>query len=202
MKTSNFWHWFTANENKLRTIHDLTDSERTELQFWLSQHLKYYSPKIGHRLIIPPNGIEKPTLSFSICGDPEVRSLILSLMAEAPTYKNWIIAASLTSLADDPDYFDNEYCLNGITLKPSNIKFWGESIDVKKKQFILGIILDFPIDNIDPDLLRQIVRIVLIDTLGESTYNRYIEDFIVHLKIPEDEEIFELYELKMYLEGL
>ena len=123
-------------------------------------------------------------------------------MSDAPKYENWIIAASLTSLADDPDYFDNEYCLNGNTLKPSNIKFWGESIDVKKKQFFLGIILDFPIDNIDPDLLRQIVCIVLIDTLGESMYNRFIEDFIVHLKIPEDEEIFELYELKMYLEGL
>lgn len=79
-----FWSWFTANENKLRSIHNLSDCERTELLFWLSQHLKYYSPKIGHRLIVDPEGKEPPTLSFSICGDPEVRGLILNLMAEAP----------------------------------------------------------------------------------------------------------------------
>ncbi len=203
MKSSNFWHWFTANEKSLRSINDLSECECTELLFWLSQHLKYYSPKIGHRLIIPPEGQEPPTLSFSTNGDPEARGLILKLMADAPNYQDWIIAASLNSLAnEDPDYFEKEYCFEGICCKPSNIKFWGEFIDVEKVKFILGIIFDFHIDNIEPNFLRQIVGIVLIDTLGELIYDRYIEDFIIHSEIPEDEEIFELYDLKMYLEGL
>ena len=199
----NFWSWFTANENKLRSIHNLSDCERTDLLFWLSQHLKYYSPKIGHRLIIPPEGQEPATLSFSICGDPEVRGLILNLMAEAPRYENWIISASLSSLAtEDPDYFEKEYCLEGICCRPSHIKFWGEVAEVNTKQFHLGIVLNFPITHMEPTILKQIVSIILTDTLGESLYHRHIKGFTIHPQIPEDEELFELYELKLYLEEL
>jgi len=124
-------------------------------------------------------------------------------MSDAPKYQDWIISAWLNSLADEnPDYFEKEYCIEGICYKPSNIKFWGEFIVVEKVKFVLGIIFDFPIDNIEPNLLRQIVGIVLTDTLGELTYEHYIEDFIIHSETPEDEEIFELFDLKMYLEGL
>ena len=203
MNTTHFWSWFTANEYKLRSLHNLYDNERTELLFWLSQHLKYYSLQIGHRLIIPQEGKEPSTLSFSICGDPEVRGLILKLMSEAPQYENWIISASLKSLAnEDQDYFEKEYCLEGICCRPSNIKFWGEVAEVNTKQFILGIVLNFPITHIEPIILKAIVAIILTDTLGESLYHRHIKGFNIHTQIPEDEDLFELYELKLYLEEL
>lgn len=199
----NFWSWFTANETKLRSLHKLPDSERTDLLFWLSQHLKYYSPKIGHRLTISSNIQEPSTLSFSICGEPEVRGLILTLMAEAPKYKNWIISASLNSLAgEDPDYFEKEYCLDGICCRPSQIKFWGEVAEVNSKQFLLGIIFTFPITHLDLDILKQIVVIILSDTLGEALYNRHIKGLTIYSEISDDEDIIDLYELKLYLEEL
>lgn len=43
--------------------------------------------------------------------------------------------------------------------------------------------------------------IVQTDTLGELLDDSYVEDFIIHSEIPEDEELFELYDLKVYLEG-
>lgn len=202
MKTPSFWQWFTANEKKLRSLHNLSMCERAELLFWLSQHLKYYSPRIGHRLTIPKNGNEPPTLSFSICGDPEVRGLILDLMAEAPSYQDWIISASLNSLAEDPDYFEKEYCLEGICCRPSNIRFWAEVADVNTKKFILAIIFTFSISYLEATILKQLVEIILTDTLGESLYHRHIKDFKIHSQVPEKEELFPLYELKIYLEDL
>ena len=202
MKTL-FWPWFLANEKKLRAINTLPESNRKELLYSFSEHLKYYNPNIGYRIIIPPQNRELPTLAFSTSRDPEVRALVLNLMETAPKLKDWIITASINSLADqNPDYFEKEYCLNGICCKPSNIKFWGLSIDPNTGQFILGIIFDFPINNLDPILLYEIVVIMLIDTLGEESYDRYIEDIIIHSEIPEDEDLFELQELKLYLEDL
>lgn len=43
---------------------------------------------------------------------------------------------------------------------------------------------------------------ILKETLGEEQYVRYIEDIIIHSEIPEYEEIFELQELRLYLENL
>lgn len=203
MNAHHFWQWFLANETILRNIHSLSDKGREELLYWFSKHLEYYSPKIGYRFIIPPENQDLPTLAFSTCGDPEVGALILHLMESAPKNKDWIITAYITSLADqDPDYFEKEYCLNGICLKPSNIKFLALLIDPDTDQFILGIILDFPINKYDSDLLREIVGIILNDTLGEERFKHYIEDFIIKSQIPQDEELFELKDLKLFLEGL
>ncbi len=197
-----FWSWFTANEKKLRTIHILSESEGNQLLYWFHQHLRYYSSKIGFQLIISTSSKKLSTLSFSTCGDYEVRQLILNLMEAAPKFPHWIISATLTSLADeDPDFFEKEYCLNGICCKPSNIKFWCHLIDPDTDQFVLGIILDFPIDDMDPELLYEIVGIILTDTLGEEQYEQYIEAFIIHSELPEDEELLELKNLKIYLEG-
>lgn len=198
-----FWSWFTANEKKLRAINRLPENDRHELLYWFSQHLHYYCPKIGHRVIIPHENQGLPTIAFSSSRDPEVRALILNLMETAPKFKDWIITASITSLSDqDPDYFESEYCLNGICCKPSDIKFWAQLADPDTHQFILGIILDFPIDKLDPIRLYEIVEIILNDTLGEERYDRHIEDFIIHPQIPENEDLFNLQDLKQYLEDL
>ena len=79
---------------------------------------------------------------------------------------------------------------------------WREVAEVNSKQFLLGIVLNFPITHIEPILLKAIVAIILTDTLGESLYHRHIKGFNIQTQIPEDQEIFELYDLKMYLEGL
>lgn len=197
-----FWSWFLANEHILRNIHSLSEKGREELLYWFAKHLEYYSPNIGYRLIIPPENQDLPTLAFSTCGDPEVRALILHLMETAPKFKDWIITASITSLADqDPDYFEKEYCLNGLCCKPSHIKFWTLLIDPETDQFILGIHLDIPTNNIDPELVHEIVAIILKDSLGDENYEHHIEDIIIHDQLPDDEEILPLKELKLYLEG-
>ena len=197
-----FWSWFTANEKRLSSINTLTESEKDQLLNWFSQHLKYYSSKIGHRLIIPPEIGEPAHLAFATNGCPKDRVLVVKLMEAAPKFPHWIISATLTSLADeDPDYFEKEYCLNGICCKPSDIKFWCHLIDPDTDQFVLGIILDFPIDDMDPELLYEVVGTILTDTLGEEQYEQYIEAFIIHSELPEDEELLELKELKIYLEG-
>ena len=164
--------------------------------------MDYYSPKIGYRFIIPPLSQEPPTLSFSTSGDPKLRILIVQLLETAPKLPHWIITASITSLADqDPNYFEKEYCLNGLCCKPSHIKFWTLLIDPETDQFILGIHLDIPTNNIDPELVHEIVAIILNDTLGDESFERHIEDFIILDQLPDDEEILELKDLKLYLEG-
>lgn len=201
MNTHPFWSWFTANETKLRAINTLPENDRHKLLCPFSKHLHNYSPKIGYRVIISPENQGVPTIAFSSSRKPEVRALILNLMETAPRFKDWIITASITSLADqDPNYFENEYCLNGICCKPSHIKFWALLIDPDTDQFVLGIILDFPIDDLDPELLYEIAAIILTDTLGEERFEKYIEDFIIHSATPDDEEVFELHELRQYLE--
>ena len=203
MKTPSFWLWFMANEKTLKKLHSLSEKKREELMYWFSTHLDYFNPQIGYRLMIPPNSQELPTLAFTTNGDLEARKHILHLMETAPKTKDWIISATITSLAEeDPNYYEKEYCIEGVCCRQSNIKFWGELIDLNTKQLVLGIIFNFPIKEVQPDLLRQIISIVLIDTLGEQLYDRYIKDFIIYTQIPEDEDLFELYELKMYLEGL
>jgi len=180
-----FWSWFLANEKTLRNIHSLSDKGREELFYWFSKHLEYYSPHIGYRLIIPPENQDLPTLAFSTCGDPQIRAMVLNLMEIAPKLKDWTISATLTSLVnEDPDFFEKEYCLNGICCKPSNIKFWCHLIDPDTDQFILGIILDFPIDDMDLELLYEIVAIILTDTLGEGKFERFIEDFFFKPNFP------------------
>jgi len=203
MNSTHFWSWFTANEKQLRSINTLSESKKFELLYWFSQHMKYYNPQIGYRLIIPPLEYQKPAhLSFASYGDPEIRAIVLNLMEIAPKSKDWTISATLTSLAnEDPDYFEKEYCLNGICCKPSDIKFWCHLIDPDTDQFVLGIILDFPIDKFDPDLLHEVVAIIITDILGEEKYEQFIEAFIIHSELPEDEELLELKELKIYLEG-
>jgi|SRR5690554_3783573 len=201
MNTSFFWHWFTANEKRLRKIHNLPESEGNQLLYWFFQHLNYYSPKIGYRIIIPTQTRELPTLDFFSYGDPEVRMLIIQLIETAPEFPDWIIKASITSLAkEDPDYFEKEYCLNGLCCKPSYIRFWVELIDPDTDRFILGIHLDTPANNIDPDLVHETVVAILKDILGDEKYNHHIEDIVIHDQIPHDEDILELNELKLYLE--
>ncbi len=202
MKTQPFWSWFLANEKILRNIHSLSEKGREELLYWFSKHLDYYSPKIGYRFIIPHLSQEPPTLSFSTSGDPELRILIVQLLETAPKLPHWIITASITSLADqDPNYFEKEYCLNSLCCKPSQIKFWTLLIDPETDQFILAIHLHISTNNIDPDLVYETVVAILIDTLGDEKYNHHIEDIIIHNQLPVDEEILELKELKLYLEG-
>lgn len=201
MNTPPFWSWFLTNEKKLRTIHTLPENEGNQLLYWFYQHLQYYNSNIGFQLIIPTTSKELPTLSFLTYGDFEDRQPILTLIESAPKLKGWVIKASLSSLEDQySDYFQKEYCLNGICCKPSNIKLWGLSIDPKTDLFILGIFLDFSTDKYDSDLLREVVAIILTDTLGEERFEKHIEDFCIYSKLPEDEELFELNELKQYLE--
>lgn len=177
--------------------------EKSDLLYAFVHHLQYYNPKIGYRLILASESEGIPTLAFSSRRDPDLRPVIIHLMETAPKLKDWIITASKTSLAEQyPDYFDKEYCLYGICCKPSDIRFWGLCIDSDTKESILGIVLDFPIDKLDPIRLYEVVAIILMDTLGEESYDRHIEDFIVHSQIPDDEDLFELSNLKMYLEGL
>src|SRR5690554_2462089 len=197
-----FWSWFTANEKTLRKVHSLSDHEREELLYWFSQHLKYYSTTIGHRLIIPFEVGEPARLSFATYGRPKGRVMVLKLMEAAPKLPYWIISASIPSMSDqDPDYFEKEYCLNGICLKPSGIKFWGMFLDPDTDQFILGICLDFPIHKFDPDLLHEVVAIIITDTLGEEKFERLIEAFFIQTELPKGEELLELKDLKIYLEG-
>lgn len=197
-----FWLWFLTNEHILRNIHTLSEKGREELLYWFSKHLDYYSPNISFRIIIPPIDQDLPTLSFGASAEPEVRVLLVKLLETAPKLPNWIITASITSLADlDPNYFEKEYCLNGFCCKPSHIKFWALLNDPITDQFIFGIHLDIPTNDKDPDLVYETVVIILKDTLGDEKYERHIEDIIIQNQLPDDEEIRELKELKLYLEG-
>ena len=127
--------------------------------------------------------------------------LIIQLIETAPEFPDWIIKASITSLAEeDPDYFEKEYCLNGLCCKPSYISFWVALIDPDTDRFILGIYLETPTNNIDPDLVHETVVAILKDILGDKKYNHHIEDIVIHDQIPDDEDILELNELKLYLE--
>src|SRR5690554_5778491 len=165
MKTPSFWLWFMANEKTLRGINHLNKRKRSKLIYWLSKHLEYYNPKIGFRLIVPYENQGTPSIAFSAGKNLEVRPHILHLMETAPITKNWIISASLTSLADnDPDNFEKANYINGIYLKPSNIRFWVLSISPNTYQFTLGIVLDFPITKKNQKLLYETVEATLIDT--------------------------------------
>src|SRR5690554_4695236 len=202
MKTPSFWLWFIANEKALRGINHLNKRKRSKLIYWFSKHLGYYNPKIGFRLIVPLENQGTPSIAFSAGENIELRPDILHLMKTAPHTKKWIITASLTSLADnDPDYFEKGNYINGIYLKPSNIKFWGLSIHPDTRQFFLGIVLDLPIAKKDENLLYEAVESILIDTLGEERYYHYIEDFCIYSELPEDEDLLSLKDLKQYLEG-
>lgn len=109
----------------------------------------------------------------------------------------------MTSLKDhDAYYFQKEYCLNRFCCKPSDLTFWCISIDSDTDQFILGIHLYIPTKDIDSDLVHETAIAILKDTLGDEKYNHHIEDIIIHNEIPDDEEILELKELKLYLEDL
>ncbi|HLW31225.1 MAG TPA: hypothetical protein VKX40_03110 [Aequorivita sp.] len=203
MNTTPFWSWFQANEKKLRTIHTLPESEGNQLLYWFHQHLRYYSSKIGFQLIIATSSKKPSTLSFSTCGDYEVRQLILNLIESAPKFPNWIISAHISTLTDEEyEYFENEFRLNKINFNASSIEFWPQHIDPITNKAILGIILNFPTPQIDPKIVHQTVVEILKDTLGEKNYERYIADIIIHSDIPEDEALFELSELKQYLENL
>ncbi len=203
MKTPPFWHWFLANEKKLRTIHTIPESEGNQLLYWFYQHLRYYSPKIGFQLIIPTSSKKLSTLSLSTCGDYEVRQLILNLIEAAPKTPNWIISATISTLSEeDSEYFENEFRLNKISCNASNLKVWPKHIDPVTNKLILGIIPNFPIAKIDPEIVHETVVEILKDTLGENIYNRHIKDINLHSEIPQDEKLFELRELKLFLENL
>lgn len=181
----------------------MPESEGNQLLYWFYQHLRYYSPKIGFQLIIPTSSKKLSTLSFSTCGDSEVRQLILSLIEAAPKFPNWIISATISTLSEeDSEYFENEFHLNKISGNASHLKFWRQLIDPVTNKLILGIILNFSTAKIEPEIIYSTVVGILKDTLGELLYDHYIEDFIIHSQIPEDEEIFELQELRLYLEKL
>lgn len=203
MKTNLFWSWFLANEKKLRTIHTLPESEGNQLLYWFYQHLRYYSPKIGFQLIIPTSSKKLSTLSFSTCGDYEVRQLILNLIEAAPRTPNWIISATISTLSEeDSEYFENEFGLNKINCNTSNIKFWRQHIDPITNKLILGIILNFPTTKIDPEIVHSTVVEVIKENLGKNIYNLHIEEIHIHSEIPQDEKLFELRELKLFLENL
>ncbi|WP_271393761.1 hypothetical protein [Aequorivita sinensis] len=116
MKTSSFWLWFMANEKTLRGINHLNKRKRNKLIYWLSKHLEYYNPKIGFRLIVPYENQGTPSIAFSAGKNLEVRPHILHLMETAPITKNWIISASLTSLADNGSLSQNytNFLLNSV----------------------------------------------------------------------------------------
>lgn len=201
MNTQVFWHWFSSNEKKLRTIHIISESEGNQLLYWFHQHLRYYSPKIGFQLIISTRVKKPSTLSFSTCGDYEVRQLILNLIEVAPKFPNWIISTNIKTLSEEEsEYLENEFNLNYSSIT-SNIKSWIQLIDPSTNKFILGIIMDFPIDKFDPDLLHEVVGFIITDTLGKENFERFIEAFIIHSEPPEDEVLLELKDLIIYLEG-
>src|SRR5690554_4856318 len=125
MNTPPFWNWFQANEKKLRTIHTLPESEGNQLLYWFYQHLRYYSPKIGFQLIISTSSKKLSTLSFSSCGDYEVRQLILNLIEAAPKFPNWIISATISTLSEEEsEYLENEFNINKASFITSNLKSW------------------------------------------------------------------------------
>lgn len=203
MNTQIFWHWFCRNEKKLRTIHILSENEGNQLLYWFHQHLRYYSSKIGFQLIISTSSKKLSTLSFSSCGDYEVRQLILNLIEAAPKFPNWIISATISTLSEeDSEYFENEFRLNKISRNVSNLKFWRQHIDPITNKLILGIILNFPTTKIAPEIIHSTVVEVLKQNLGEGHNERYIEEIIIHSENPKDEKLFELQELKLFLENL
>ncbi len=203
MNTQPFWSWFQANEKKLRTIHTLSESEGNQLLYWFHQHLRYYSPKIGFQLIISTSSKKLSTLSFSTCGDYEVRQLILNLIEAAPKTHNWIITATISTLSEEEsEYFENEFRLNKFSCNVSNLKFWRQLTDPLTNKITLGIVPSFPTFKIDHEILHSTVAGILKETLGEERYEHYIEDFIIQSEIPENEELFELKDLKLYLEDL
>ena len=203
MNTNIFWLWFRTNEKKLRSIHTLPESEGEQLLYWFYQHLRYYNSKIGFQIVIATSQKKQPTLSFSTWGDYKVRQLILNLIESAPKISNWIISTTIETLSDeDSEYLENEFNLNNSSFIASSLRSWIQRIDPGTNKFILGIILNFATANIHPEIVKLAVIGILKDTLGELLYDRYIEDFIIHSQIPEDEEVFELCELKPYLKGL
>ena len=132
-----------------------------------------------------------------------MRQLILNLIEAAPKTPNWIISATISTLSEEEsEYFENEFRLNQISCNASSIKFWRQHIDPITNKLILGIILNFPTTKIAPEIVHSTVVEVLKQNLGENIYNHHIEDIIIHSEIPEDEEIFELNDLPLYLEGL
>jgi len=203
MKTPPFWRWFSANEKRLRAINTISEREKSEIQHWLSVHLKYYCSKIGHRLTIPSNPDNPARFDFSFSNEPHVRARILKLLETAPDLPNWHFSAKINALIEEyPDYYEEEYCIEGVCCKPSNLKFWVASIDEKTEKLILGITPNFPIDTIDPDALHQVVNTILIDTIGEFLYKRFILKFNIHSHSPQEVKLLGGYELNLYLEGL
>ena len=131
-----------------------------------------------------------------------MRQLILNLIEAAPKFPNWIISATISTLSEEEsEYFENEFRLNKISCNVSNLKFWHQLIDPLTNKITLGIIPNFPTAKINPEIVHETVVGILKDFLGEVLYNRHIEDIIIHNQIPDDEEILELKELKLYLEG-
>ncbi|QAA80806.1 hypothetical protein EI546_03265 [Aequorivita sp. H23M31] len=132
-----------------------------------------------------------------------MRQLILNLIESAPKFPNWIISATISTLSEeDSEYFENEFRINKINFNASTIEIWPQHIDPITNKATLGIVLNFPTPQIDPKIVHQTVVEILKDTLREKHYERYIADIIIHSDIPKDEALFELSELKQYLEDL
>ncbi len=201
MKTNLFWSWFLANEKKLRSIHTLPESECNQLLFWFYQHLRCYSADIGFQILIKTSSKKRRTLTFSTSSDSEVHQIILNLIQSAPEIPNWIISTTIETLSeDDSEYLENEFNINKASFITSNIKSWIQHIDPVTNKFIVGIILNFQTANINPEIAHLTVVRILKETLGDYIYNHYIENIIIHNQLPNDKEVLELKELKIYLE--
>ncbi|SDX33455.1 hypothetical protein [Aequorivita viscosa] len=202
MNTNLFWSWFLANEKKLRSIHTLPEIEGKQLLFWFYQYLRCYSADIGFQILIKTSSKKRRTLTFFTSGDSEAHQIISNLIQSAPKIPNWIISTTVETLSeDDSEYLENEFNINKASFITSNIKSWIQHIDPVTNKLIVGIILNFPTANINPEIAHLTVVRILKEILGDYIYNHRIENIIIHNQLPNDKKVFELRELKLYLEG-
>ncbi|QAA80856.1 hypothetical protein EI546_03535 [Aequorivita sp. H23M31] len=130
-----------------------------------------------------------------------MRQLILSLIESALKFPNWIISTIIETLSeDDSEYLENEFNINKASFITSNIKSWIEHIDPVTNKFMLGIVLNFPTAKTGREIVHQTVVRILKETLGDYIYNHQIENIIIHNQLPNDKEVLELKELKLFLE--